>query len=194
MSLGNAYIVIISPSSEHRCGIWRLKRLGVPWRHRCGGKEVYKLIICGAESHPLADRNLPRTPCLSSSPRHSSTLLPQSHKTARSIHLTHHHVFDNTTPRHPTTNDMFDHYRSMPVVCQAEGCQETVVGEDAWCGWCRKVQCRRHYDSKAHGCRYTNLVSSSHTWKPVSDSYRGDTLRRVYVTHLLLLRASSLYL
>jgi hypothetical protein len=65
----------------------------------------------------------------------------------------------NTKIPLPGSLKMFDHYRSMPVECEAVGCQEIVVGEDAWCGWCRKVQCRRHYDSKAHGCRYTNLVS-----------------------------------
>jgi hypothetical protein len=36
-----------------------------------------------------------------------------------------------------------------------------VVGEDVWCDWCEDALCRDHYDAKAHGCRYTNVVSLS---------------------------------
>jgi hypothetical protein len=49
----------------------------------------------------------------------------------------------------------------MPAVCEVEDCEAIVVGEDAWCGWCRLVRCRGHYDAAEHVCRYTGLVSLS---------------------------------
>lgn len=105
------------------------------------------------------------------------------------------HPFSNTTPPnlyisetiHITTKSsfeplsiMFDHFRSMPAVCEVEECEEVVVGEDAWCGWCRVLRCRAHYDAAEHVCRYIGLVSLSSRPSIIhADQYRTGTLRRV---------------